>query len=214
MNCGPDRCIVCRAPKPEPFLTVDACDYYGCDACGARFLDPAARPTEAEEHAHYHLHDNNLDDPDYRHFLSKLADPLLERLPPRRHGLDFGCGSGSALAAMLKDAGHEVALYDPLFAPDPAPLARRYHFITMTEVAEHLHYPAETFERLGALLEPGGLLAVMTCFLTEDARFAQWHYRRDPTHVVFYRARTFQTIAAQRNWRCTIPVKDVALMIV
>ena len=37
------------------------------------------------------------------------------------------------------------------------------------------------------LVRPGGWLAVMTCFQTDDARFAGWHYRKDPTHVVFYR---------------------------
>jgi hypothetical protein len=52
----------------------------------------------------------------------------------------------------------------------------------------------------------------MTCFQTEDERFASWHYRKDPTHVVFYKETTFRTIAAQRGWTCEIPAKDVALM--
>ena len=29
-----------------------------------------------------------------------------------------GCGPGPALAEMLREAGHTVATYDPLFAPD------------------------------------------------------------------------------------------------
>ena len=49
----------------------------------------------------------------------------------------------------------------------------------------------------------------MTCFQTDDKRFADWHYRKDPTHVVFYRETTFRTIARQRGWTCQIPVKDV-----
>ena len=46
----------------------------------------------------------------------------------------------------------------------------------------------------------------------DDARFAQWHYRKDPTHVVFYRAATFRWLAARHGWSCAFPVKDVVLM--
>ncbi len=105
-----------------------------------------------------------------------------------------------------------MALYDPFFAPDTEPLTRRYDFVACTEAAEHFHRPAEEFDRLGALLKPGGWLAVMTCFQTDDARFAAWWYRLDPTHVVFYREATLRHVAAQRGWTCEIARKDVALM--
>ena len=98
-----------------------------------------------------------MDDPGYRRFLSKLADPLRGRLAPGAHGLDYGCGPGPALAAMLREAGHEMALYDPVYYPDTAPLQARYDFVTCTEVAEHFHAPAQEFDRMGALLRPGGL---------------------------------------------------------
>ena len=127
-------------------------------------------------------------------------------------GLDYGCGPGPALAAMLEEAGLEMALYDPFFEADRAVLGRDYDVITMSEVAEHLFDPAAEFQRLDRLLKPGGWLGVMTCFQTDDERFANWHYRRDPTHVVFYRPLTLQVIAEQRGWSCEIPCKDVALM--
>ena len=164
------------------------------------------------ELAIYQQHENAVDDPGYRRFLSKLADPLLARLSPGSSGLDYGCGPGPALAAMLAEAGHRVALYDPFFAPDPAPLSQSYDFITCTEVAEHFHTPHAEFTRLRALLRPGGWLAVMTCFQTDDARFRDWHYRTDPSHVVFYRAETFQYLARLWGWNCDIPRKDVALL--
>ncbi|HUE46649.1 MAG TPA: hypothetical protein VMO81_10380, partial [Aestuariivirgaceae bacterium] len=66
--------------------------------------------------------------------------------------------------------------------------------------------------RLNRMLRAGGWLGIMTCFQTDDGRFADWHYRKDPTHVVFYREATMRTIAAQRGWTCECPVKDVALM--
>jgi hypothetical protein len=193
-------------------MQVEGRDYWRCGTCEARFLDPGQRLSPQEEVARYRQHENDVDDPRYRQFLSKLAEPLLERLEPGLCGLDYGCGPGPALAAMLREAGHDMALYDPFFHPDPSALERRYDFIACTETAEHFHHPAEEFDRLDRLLRRGGWLGLMTCFQTDDARFADWHYRRDPTHVVFYREATMHTIAAMRGWTCECPVKDVALM--
>ena len=204
-------CPVCGA-RAAPFLRIGARDYARCPDCAARFLDPACHPTRAEEQAEYLRHENHPDDPGYRRFLSRLAAPLLAVLPDGAQGLDYGCGPGPALAAMLEEAGHRVALYDPFFAPGRAVLQRRYDFVTCTEVAEHFHRPAQEFARLHDLVRPGGWLAIMTCFQTDDARFADWQYRQDPTHVVFYRAETFHHLAARWGWSCDIPRKDVVLM--
>ena len=208
----PQQCPVCRSTGVRPLLRVDGRDYWRCERCEASFLDPRQLPDPGEERAHYLLHRNDPADPAYRRFLARLAVPLLARLAPGSEGLDYGCGPGPALAAMLREAGHRVALYDPFFHPDPAALGRAYRFIVCTEVVEHFHAPAQEFDRLDRLLAPGGWLAIMTCFQTEDARFAAWHYRRDPTHVVFYREHTLRTIAAQRGWACEIPARDVALL--
>lgn len=205
-------CPVCRALSPHLFSKVDGIDYWRCADCEATFLDPSLRPTAEEEQAHYRHHENDPSDPGYRRFLAKLADPLLAKLKPGLSGLDYGCGPGPALAAMLKEAGHEMALYDPFFQPDPAPLAATYDVITCTETVEHFHHPADEFDRFDRMLRPGGWLGIMTCFQTDDARFAGWHYRRDPTHVMFYREATFRQITARLGWSCEMPVKDVVLM--
>lgn len=113
---------------------------------------------------------------------------------------------------MLEDAGHRMTLFDPFFQPDQCTLEQAYDLITCTEVAEHFHRPWEEFDRLDRLLRPGGWLGIMTCFQTDDERFANWHYRRDPTHVVFYREATLRFIAGERGWDCEIPAKDIALM--
>ena len=205
------RCPLCRG-EIEHFLHIDTKDYFRCPTCALRFVDPAAWPNPDAEYAHYLHHENHVDDPGYRRFLSRLAEPLLERVAPGSRGLDYGCGPGPALAAMLREAGHDVAVYDPFFAPDDEPLTRTYDFVTCTEVAEHFHDPAAEFERLVSLLKPGGVLGVMTCFQTEDARFANWHYRKDPTHVVFYQMQTIRWIAEKFGFSVRLPVKDVAIL--
>lgn len=205
-------CPVCRTAGPRPFAKVERRTYWRCETCEATFLDPDQRLQRDAEFSHYKYHENDPGEPGYRRFLSKLAGPLLEKLKPGMIGLDYGCGPGPALAAMLEEAGLEMALYDPFFHPDRDPLQRSYDVITLSEVAEHLFEPAHEFERLERLLRPGGWLGVMTCFQTDDTSFAAWHYRRDPTHVVFYRPATLQIVAEQRGWSCEIPRKDVALM--
>jgi SAM-dependent methyltransferase len=205
-------CPVCRATAPLPLLSISGRDYWRCTRCAARFLDPRQHPARDAEFAEYLKHRNDADDPAYRRFLRKLADPLLLRVAPGACGLDYGCGPVTALAALLRDAGHSVAVYDPFFHPDREPLRRAYDFVTCTEAAEHFHRPAETFAQIMQRVRPGGWLAIMTCFQTDDARFADWHYRRDPTHVVFYREQTLRYLASTHGWSCEIPAKDVALL--
>ncbi len=208
----PKSCPVCKALSPQPFQEVDCSTYWRCGSCEATFLDPEQLPSTEEEWAHYQHHENDPDDLAYRSFLSKLAVPLLNKLDPCLSGLDYGCGPGPALARMLEEAGHRIALYDPYFFPDETALEASYDVITCTEVAEHFHQPFDEFKRLDRLLRPGGWLGIMTCFQTDDDRFASWHYRRDPTHVVFYREATLRHIASQHGWACDIPRKDVVLM--
>lgn len=206
----PVPCRVCRAAETRPFARVRGRAYFRCGRCAATQMSPADLPDPCAEAARYRQHHNEPEDEGYRRFLGRLAEPLLARLKPGCEGLDYGCGPGPLLARMLRGAGQRMSLYDPVFAPDPALLSRRYDFITASEVAEHFHKPAEEFDRLAGLLKPGGILALMTCFQTHDAAFPTWHYVRDFTHVVFYREETLRRIAADRNLRVEIPQKDLA----
>lgn len=206
------QCIVCGAFSAEFFVKAGDRDYSRCGICRAVFLHPDQRLSPEAEYERYCRHQNDPADHGYLRFLSKLAGPLLDKLEPFSKGLDYGCGPGPALAQMLRNAGHQMNLYDPFFFPDQKPLGDTYDFITCTETAEHFHRPAEEFARFDRMLLAGGWLGVMTCFLTEDERFVSWHYRRDPTHVVFYREATLRHVARQLGWTCEIPVKDVALL--
>lgn len=203
-------CPVCERGALVSFQTVQDQHYLRCPECQATVMAEACRLSADQERAIYDFHENEAD-PGYRRFLSKLAEPLLARLTPGQQGLDFGCGPGPVLAEMLTEAGMAVSLYDPFFHPSTDALARQYDFVACTEVVEHLHQPARVFRQLDDLLKPGGWLGVMTCFQTDDSRFANWHYRRDPTHVVFYREHTLAVIAGQLGWSLSVPRKDVAL---
>ena len=203
-------CPLCTNDQVRVLLVDNAKTYWRCERCHLTFLDPAFHPDRDSEYAHYLTHNNTVSDEGYRCFLNRIAVPLLERITPGSSGLDYGCGPGPALAHMLREAGHRVALYDPFFVPDEAALDTVYDFITCTETAEHFHQPAAQFNRLDKLLKPGGTLALMTCFQDDDDRFARWHYRLDPTHVVFYRGETLAYLGKQMNWTYESPAKDIA----
>lgn len=205
-------CPVCASISTRFFARIDRQDYRRCDTCLATFLIPAQLPSLSVEVGEYQKHNNDPNDAGYQAFLSQVTHPLSRRLPPGAQGLDYGCGPGPALANMMRQQGFAMRLYDPIFVPDETALTQRYDFITCTEVVEHFHQPKAEFERLDKLLQPGGWLAIMTCWQTDDGKFAQWHYRRDPTHVVFYKQQTLQFLAHQFGWQMHVPQKNVALM--
>jgi len=176
-------------------------------------------PTPEAERARYETHENDPADPRYREFLDRLATPLLERLAPGAEGLDVGSGPGPTLSLMLEERGNPTAIWDPLFAPDPAPLARRWDFVTCSETVEHFHDAAAGWARLFRLVRPGGLLGVMTEPLPEEdadvpltaEALERWWYARDPTHVALYRDRTFEWLAARHGAALERPSRTVAL---
>jgi len=206
-----EPCPLCHVSRAEPFETVGGRGFLACEECGLVFVERRALPSPQAERAHYDLHQNSPADPAYRRFLSQLTDPLVTRLTAGAEGLDYGCGPGPAVGAMLAERGLKVRDYDPIFAPDAQALARDYDFIVCTEVAEHFHEPGEAFRELGRLLRPGGWLGVMTSLLTPEIEFGRWGYVRDPTHVAFYRPRTLAWIAARMGWALDTDERRVAL---
>ncbi len=188
-------------------------EFLRCGTCRLTFVPPAAHLTPEAERARYATHRNSPADAGYRAFLDKLLAPLAARLPKGARGLDFGSGPGPTASVMMRERGFVMSDYDPHFAPDEAPLRATYDFVTCTEVAEHLRRPAETFDRLDALLVPGGTLGVLTGVLEDDAAFPSWWSHKDPTHVAFYRPETLAWLAKRYGWALERPSRDAALFL-
>ncbi|CAM3560330.1 class I SAM-dependent methyltransferase [Halomonas lysinitropha] len=205
-------CPLCASSDTEHFHRDVRRDYHRCRHCSLVFVPPAQRLGPAEERAVYDQHENSPDDPGYRRFLSRLFDPLRERLRPGARGLDFGSGPGPTLSVMFEEAGHPMAIYDPFYALDTRVLERSYDFITATEVVEHLFAPGRELARLVDRLPSGGWLGLMTKRVTDPSAFARWHYLLDPTHVVFFSEATFVWLADHLDMRVEFPAADVALL--
>ena len=168
--------------------------------CALAFRCDELKPGPRESRARYGTH-QNTPSPGYEKFLEPAAAAIAARCASGSEGLDYGCGPGPVLALMLGERGMRVALHDPHFAPEPLTLSRRYDFVVCTEAAEHFERPREDFDRLAAALKPGGWLALMTSPRDPEASFDAWHYRLDPTHLIFFCETTLSWLAAARQWR-------------
>lgn len=186
------HCPLCAASHGRSFYKDLLRQYLRCPQCQLVFVPEQYYLTCEQERAEYDLHQNSVEDAGYRNFLSRLAVPLAERLQPTAIGLDFGCGPGPALAAMLEEQGFQVALYDIFYQPDTSVLDREYDFICATEVVEHLHAPGQVLAQLWGMLTRRGYLGIMTKLVRDREAFASWHYKNDLTHVCFFSDQTWQ----------------------
>ncbi|MEW9797869.1 class I SAM-dependent methyltransferase [Alteromonas sp. CYL-A6] len=207
-------CPLCdnQTSHSEPYATDKRRTYYQCPRCQLVFVSPDQLPSADQEIAEYALHNNVMEDEGYARFLTRLAAPLSAVLTPGQQGLDFGCGPAPLLAKIMQDKGFEMQIYDPFFAKNDTALATQYDFITCSEAIEHFHTPHKELTLLASLLLPQGWLGIMTKRVLSKARFAQWHYKNDPTHVSFFSEATFQYWADTHGFHLTFPSADVVLM--
>jgi hypothetical protein len=189
-------CPLCEGDALLP-LPVPPQMYFHCQRCDLRFLSPSERLNAQHEKERYAAHNNDVDDLGYQRFLEPLFREIKARVSPNSIGLDFGAGPGPALARMFEISGHSMSLYDPFFWPDRGALVNQtYDFVTASEVVEHFYSPHQEFRRLYQLLKPGAWLGIMTLLFNQHSAtdFANWYYRRDPSHVAFFSRNSFEWI--------------------
>ena len=172
-------------------------DYYFCSYCEYISCDETAIVPPEQELTLYRQHNNTLENEGYvnmfKAFMKIAVDPYAAHI---KAALDFGSGPGPVLAALLRQKGYDVDIYDLYFAPEKVFENKSYDLITATEVFEHLQDPLQTARLLKDHLNNPGILAIMTMFHPGDgASFNNWWYRHDPTHISFYRPKTFTVLA-------------------
>ena len=195
-------CIICKQNKAAVFKNIKQKRYWKCSYCEAIFLDKEFYLSSNDEYKHYLTHNNDVNDPRYKKFLSNLMLPLIDRIKLKSIGLDYGCGPGPALSLMLREKGYQMFNYDPFFHPKKSNLSKKFDFISCSETVEHFHNPFYEFTRFNELLNDGGIIGIMTNFHSKENIFENWYYIKDPTHVVFYSKNTFLIIAKMFKWDC------------
>jgi hypothetical protein len=164
-------------------------------------LDEASRPSRKSEEARYRTHQNSPSDSAYIAYLRRLAEPVVRHVTSGAKGLDFGCGPTRGMEKALHILGFSAESYDPIFFPQTELLNFHYDFLLCCEAAEHFFDPAKEFALFDRLLKPGGILGVSSKLAVGREEFANWTYRRDPTHVVFYQKETVEWLARKHEWK-------------
>ncbi len=205
-------CPLCKSAAIEPYHKDAVRSYLRCTSCQLISVPSRYWLSLDEERATYDLHENDPNDQGYRRFLSRVADPILERIEPNSDGIDFGCGPGPTLSLMLEEQGHTMSLYDIYYHPNREVLAKSYDFMTATEVIEHLYAPNTVWQQWLNLVKPGGWIGLMTKMVIDIEAFAKWHYKNDPTHVVFFSRKTFQFLAERDQLELEFIGNDVILL--
>ena len=180
-------CPLCHHQGVNHYFEDKRRAYLQCQQCELVFVKPDKRLEANEEKAHYDLHENDPSDAGYRRFLSRIADPLTDKISSNSYGLDFGCGPGPTLSIMLEEAGH-------------------------TMVIEHLYHPDKVWQQWLNLVKPKGWIGLMTKLVIDVDAFAGWHYKNDPTHVAFFSRQTFQFLAERDKLELEFIGNDVILL--
>ncbi len=190
-------CIVCQNETDAFTHPRTGVVFHACPVCSLIFKDQKHFPTSEAEFAVYENHENSIDDARYVNFLRNFLEASVYPYKKSGRALDFGSGPSPVLKKILEtDGDFDVTIHDAFYAPDEHYKNRTYDIITMSEVIEHVHRPRETIGALSDLLEPGGILSIMTLFYPIDRnRFFDWFYIRDPSHVAFYRPDTLSFMA-------------------
>jgi cyclopropane fatty-acyl-phospholipid synthase-like methyltransferase len=188
------NCHICQQDSHSFIHNKTQVQYYHCFHCEYIFKSEEYYRDFRVQKKRYDLHQNNDDDLGYQAYFQKFLNFTLEGIGKVKNVLDFGCGRSTVLARLIEDKAMTCDYYDPIYHPKV--IDKKYDLIVCVEVFEHLHEPSKVFEYLLSLLHEGGYLAIQTEFHSNDKeKFEKWYYPNDPTHIVFFRPKTFEYLA-------------------
>lgn len=180
-------CPLCGEENLSLFDEDKFRSYYLCLKCSLISVPRDKILSFDDEATRYEAHENDEADAGYRDYLTKTAESIRTQVQKGRSGLDFGCGKTLLMAKILGTFGLAVDSYDLYFHPKTDIWDKKYDFILLSEVIEHLREPAEVMKQLAGILNPGGKIFIKTKLYPPDAhQFHNWFYKRDQTHVQFF----------------------------
>jgi hypothetical protein len=202
------RCEICGGATAYDFsktfnaFGLGEVDYWRCGACGFVFSRTHVEmpPDVWNEmnrlcHQTYQGQGENPLDPRWQARVTAQASALSELaaaglLNPAGRWMDFGCGDGVLSNRMADEFGLELQKYDEYMAAGPDYLAdadltpRAFDFVISTSVFEHLTRRGQ-WDRIEALVAPGGALGIHTLVAEQAPRDPGWFYLQPP-HCAFF----------------------------
>lgn len=192
--CGNDTYVIDDLKFANHYAKCSSCLYIG--------INENDVITFEEERKEYDRHENTIENEGYVQFFRNfLGGAVLPFINKNGLGLDFGSGPEPVLMQLMKrDYEVDLDYYDLHYQPEPVYEDKSYDFIISTEVIEHILNPDETFAFFAKHLKKDGVLSIMTLFHeNDDDQFLKWWYRRDVTHISFFRLETFEVLAKKHG---------------
>jgi SAM-dependent methyltransferase len=187
------KCPLCRS-KGDVFYHFKERLYHQCSNCYGIFVNERLKTDSTTEKRRYQEHNNDVDDPKYRQFVSPITNAILQNFTPDDQGLDFGAGTGPVISKVLAENNYSILQYDPFFHHYPEILKNKYDYIACCEVIEHFYTPYKEFQLLRRLLKKDASLYCMTDLYDSSIDFHKWYYKNDLTHVFIYQQETIHWI--------------------
>ncbi|MBI5637924.1 MAG: class I SAM-dependent methyltransferase [Nitrospinae bacterium] len=205
-------CRVCN--RASEVFYRDARTFYRCGNCSLIFTNETAPPPEQEKHYKSQWGNQQSE------FWKEQAEAILQiirRYHEPRHILDFGAGSG-ALTDELRKRGLDCTPLEPMlhgFLKDQK-YFHKFDVIVGVEVIEHLPNLWDELREMEKVLAPGGIM-LFTTLLTEAfinapdaaARFKEWWYKDDQTHVTFFGYRSLEVLGDIAGYDVDVVVDKV-----
>lgn len=191
-------CPLCGSRKESEFDRDKNRSYHLCSQCTLVYVPREFIISPQEEKERYDSHENSGEDSGYVSYLKTISDAMTPHLQRGSQGLDFGCGRTTVLSELLEKNDFKVDAYDLYFFPREEVWGKKYDFIVLSEVIEHLATPYETMKRLSSLLNSTGVIFVKTKLYPKNPLdFKNWFYKRDKTHVQFFSDESFSFLAKE-----------------
>lgn len=190
-------CPLCLENNNHRYSADKIREYYLCSSCDLLFVPREELISSEAEKERYDLHDNLENDEGYVLYLKKIADSFLPYLKEGWGGLDFGSGKTKKLASLLP---FPVESFDLYYHNDQELLKKKYDFIVLSEVIEHLREPRETMLGLNRILREEGMFFIKTKLRPEKENvFSNWFYKRDVTHIEFFSMKALEYLGKMLN---------------
>ena len=196
------KCLICKANTSIIKDEKNNWEFFHCKKCEFIFKNPTDYVNAIDELKQYKNHNNSMESSGYVKMLKEFINITFERhLKSIDNVLEFGSGPGPVLAELLKEKGLSVDIYDKYFSAKEVYRDKEYDLITSTEVIEHIDNPVKIFNFFKSHIKRSAYLALMTQFHTNDAKeFKKWWYKNDPTHICFFRPKTFEVLASMSGF--------------
>ncbi len=189
------NCPLCKSPEIhfQFHQKLHSRDFYLCETCDLSFVDRDKLLDRDEEKSRYDLHQNDIRSTGYEKFLRRVINPVISSFSSSAKGLDFGSGPYPMLIEIFNEEGFQhIEGYDPLYRPDSTVFEKKYAFITMCEVIEHIYDLNFEVSRIAELLDPESWLVISTGIKQASAELEKWHYIHDDTHINLFSTKTFE----------------------